>query len=352
MDRGGAQRLIENLVTAVLWIDDAERVIAINPAGEALLSLSARQACGMTLCECVPVAQGLARAVGRALKEAQAVTERQLELKVNGNPPMLVDVAITPVTRPDGSSEVIVEINDIDRRHRIMREEHMLAQNTITGAMIRGMAHEIKNPLGGIRGAAQLLERQLDNAEQREYTRIIIDEADRLSALVDRLAAPAAALRLEEVNVHEVLKVVRDLVAAETHGIGSIVSDYDPSLPPLRGDRDQLIQAFLNLLRNATQAIDNTGNVVIRTRIQRKFTIGTVFHKLVIRIDVIDDGRGVPEELAPSIFYPMVTGRVEGTGLGLPIAQSIVNRHGGVIEFTSEPERTVFTVWLPIANNE
>jgi two-component system nitrogen regulation sensor histidine kinase GlnL len=216
---------------------------------------------------------------------------------------------------------------------------------------MRGLAHEVKNPLGGIRGAAQLLERELGEAHQREYTQIIIGEADRLRKLVDRMLGPRGQQTLSLFNVHEVLEHVRQVVEIEAGQAVTIHRDYDPSLPDLEADRDQLIQALLNVVRNAAQAASGRGgNVTLRTRAQRKFTIGPVMRRLVIRIDIIDDGPGVDPALADSIFFPMVSGRAEGSGLGLPIAQSLVNRQGGLIDFTSTPGNTVFTIWLPLRN--
>jgi two-component system nitrogen regulation sensor histidine kinase GlnL len=212
--------------------------------------------------------------------------------------------------------------------------------------LIRGLAHEVKNPLVGLRGAAQLLERRLDEAELREYTQVIIGEADRLQALVDRMLGPATLPQHVELNIHEVLERVRQLVEAEA-GL-AIDADYDPSIPDLVGDRDQLIQAMLNLLRNAVQSVDGEGRVAIRSRSHRQVTIGQQRHRLVIGIDVIDDGPGIPAEMVESIFYPMVTGRVGGTGLGLSIAQELIHRHGGLIECTSRPGETVFRVLLPL----
>ena len=219
--------------------------------------------------------------------------------------------------------------------------------------MIRGLAHEIKNPLGGVRGAAQLLARELPNEELTEYTNIIIREADRLRDLVDRLLGPHRELDSRELNVHEVLEHVHSLISAETNNQITLIRDYDPSIPEILGDRSQLIQAVLNIVRNALQAAPAIDECVItlRSRALRQFTIGSTRHRLVCRIDIEDNGPGVPSDMLQSIFMPMVTGRPEGTGLGLTIAQSIIARHGGMLECTSKPGCTRFTLYLPMEMN-
>jgi len=243
----------------------------------------------------------------------------------------------------------------VDWRLRINREEHILAQHHTTRALVRNLAHEIKNPLGGLRGAAQLLERELPDPALREYTRIIIGEADRLRGLVDRMLGPNQPRAYDEVSIHEILERVCGLVEAEANSGIRIERDYDPSIPPVWGDADRLIQAVLNVVRNAVQVLDRRGIITLRTRVQRQYTIGSKRHKLVARLDVIDDGPGIPSEWQEQIFYPMISGRPNGTGLGLSIAQNIVNQaqnivnqHGGLIECVSRPGETVFTLLLPL----
>ncbi len=216
--------------------------------------------------------------------------------------------------------------------------------------MIRGLAHEIKNPLGGLRGAAQLLERELPDPQLTEYTKIIIDEADRLQNLLNRMLGPNTLPNLRETNIHHVLERVRSLVLAEAPPGIEITRDYDPSIPNLNADSDQLIQAALNLVRNAVQALGQHGSIILRTRAQRQITIGHERHRLVLTLEVIDNGPGIPQEIQERIFYPMVTGHANGTGLGFSIAQSLINRHGGLIECTSEPGNTIFRILLPLEN--
>ena len=214
--------------------------------------------------------------------------------------------------------------------------------------MIRQLAHEIKNPLGGIRGAAQLLARQLSNDELTEYTDVVISETDRLAALVDTLLGPGGPPNKVPVNVHELLEYVVRLIEAECPSKLRFVRDYDPGLPLIDLDRDLMVQAFLNLVRNAVTALDGQGTVTLRSRAHSNFTIGNVRHRVIATIEIGDDGPGIPPELQDSVFYPLVTSRPEGTGLGLPAAQELLSRHGGLIEFESRPGRTVFAVRIPL----
>ena len=218
--------------------------------------------------------------------------------------------------------------------------------------MVRQLAHEIKNPLGGLRGAAQLLERQLDSDDLREYTGVIISEADRLAALVDTLLGPGGPPNRQIVNIHELLEYVLRLVEPETSANISIVRDYDAGLPDTELDRDQLVQAFLNLVRNALTALSGQGRITLRTRALINFTIGETLHPVAISIDIEDDGPGIPPELQDSVFYPLVTSNPEGTGLGLPVAQELISRHHGLIEFESRPGRTVFQVRIPLQQGD
>jgi two-component system nitrogen regulation sensor histidine kinase GlnL len=214
--------------------------------------------------------------------------------------------------------------------------------------MIRQLAHEIKNPLGGIRGAAQLLERQLAEAELSEYTDVIISETDRLAGLVDTLLGPGGPPNKQAVNVHELLEYVVRIIEAEDQKKLTIVRDYDPGLPEIKLDQDQMVQAFLNLVRNAAMALDGQGTIILRSRAITNFTIGDVRHRVIATVEIEDDGPGIPPDLQDTIFYPLVTSRPDGTGLGLPAAQELISRHNGLIEFESRPGRTVFSVRIPL----
>ncbi len=258
----------------------------------------------------------------------------------------IVDCRVSPIDVDD--AVLLVEISDVTRRNQISRENALLIQHGAGRKMIRQMAHEIKNPLGGIRGAAQLLARQLSDAELREYTDVVISETDRLAGLVNTLLGPGGPPNKKPVNVHELLEYVVRIIEAEGPKKVKIRRDYDPGLPEIDLDRDQMVQAFLNLVRNAAAVLDGLGTITLRSRAVSNFTIGNVRHRVIASIEIEDDGPGIPYDLQDSVFYPLVTTRPDGTGLGLPTAQELINRHGGLIEFDSRPGRTIFYVRIPI----
>jgi two-component system nitrogen regulation sensor histidine kinase GlnL len=258
----------------------------------------------------------------------------------------IVDCRVSPIDC--GGAALLVEMTDVTRRNRITRENALLIQHGAGRQMVRQLAHEIKNPLGGIRGAAQLLSRQLKDAEQREYTDVVISETDRLAALVDTLLGPGGPPNKEPINVHELLEYVVRIVEAEDNRSLTIRRDYDPGLPMIDLDRAQMVQAILNLMRNAVAALDGQGSITLRSRAVLNFNIGDVRHRVIASIEIEDDGPGIPLELQDSIFYPLVTSRPDGTGLGLPAAQEMLSRHGGMIEFQSRPGRTVFIMRIPL----
>lgn len=260
----------------------------------------------------------------------------------------LVDCRVSAVERGDDTNVLLVEMSDVTRRSKISRENALLIQHGAGRQMIRQLAHEIKNPLGGLRGAAQLLERQLDSDEMKQYTAVIISEADRLAALVDTLLGPGGPPNKQLVNLHELIEYVMRLVDPDLGNSVRVQRDYDPGLPDIELDRDQLVQALLNLVRNAITSLAGQGRLTLRTRAVMNFTIGDIRHPVVASIEIEDDGPGIPQDLQDSIFYPLVTSRPDGTGLGLPAAQELVGRHGGLIEFESRPGRTVFQVRIPL----
>jgi two-component system, NtrC family, nitrogen regulation sensor histidine kinase GlnL len=351
MADGSSQRILENLATAVLTFDDLLRLTSINPAGEMLFELSAKKVLGQRLAELLPHAQRLEKFLGETLASRHPFTARSVRLVLPGARIITVDCTVAPFTDSNRQDGLLVEITQVDRLLRLTREENLLDRQAANRAVIRGLAHEIKNPLGGLRGAAQLLERELPDVALKEYTRIIIHEADRLRNLVDRMIGPHQPLKLNPLNIHEVLEHVRKLVLVETPVGLTIETSYDPSLPEIHGDAEQLVQAVLNIVRNSVQAMNGKGRIRLTTRIERSFTIGLKRHRMVLRVSIEDNGPGIPEELQEHVFYPMVTGRADGTGLGLPIAQDIIHRHGGLIEFVSHPGETIFTLFVPLENS-
>jgi len=350
--------LFEHLTTAVVYLDAELQIAYMNPAAEALLAASARQMQGARLEGMLGEDNELIRRIREAAETGEAYTERELTLTFPAGGTATVDCAVTPLVEPRGPDGMLLELTALDRHLRISRDERLVSQQAAAREVVRGLAHEIKNPLGGLRGAAQLLARDLAEEQLREYTDVIITEADRLRGLVDALSGPERPPHRSEVNIHEVLEHVRTLGGTEADAGVDLVTDYDPSLPPLRADADQLVQATLNLVRNAVQALaeqagrGEAARVVLRTRAQRQFTIGRHRHRVVVRVEIDDNGPGIPPELAENVFYPMVTGRREGTGLGLSIARELIHRHGGLLECESPSGGgTRLRFYLPLADS-
>ena len=340
--------VLDSLATAVVAIDHAMRIRYVNNAAEQLLGVSARKVVGQRLTRALTIPDSLFGRIRETLQNGQPFTDRHVTVEPHGRDPQVVDLSLSPYRPEDSLSGLILEINLIDRPQRIARDEAMLAQQDTARSLLRGLAHEIKNPLGGLRGAAQLLDRQLPDIELSEYTQIIIREADRLQGLIDRMLGPTTRPRRERVNLHEVLEHVRKIVIAGAPEGVEIRFDYDPSIPECLTDRDRLVQVILNIAGNALQAISAFGRITFRSRIVSNFTIGGSRHSLVACLEINDNGPGVPETLIDQIFYPMVSGTDHGTGLGLSIAQSTMNQLGGLIECDSEPGNTTFTVLIPV----
>ena len=345
--RVSPEALLEGLTTAVISLDPELRVSGLNAACESLFGVSRRIAEAQPLALALPHFAPHEARLREALDAGTGFIERELELTRPGEQAITVDCTVTPLLLGKKAG-LLVELVPLDRHLRISRDGQLSAQFDASRELIRGLAHEIKNPLGGIRGAAQLIEREIPDSEHRENTGVIIKEADRLQNLVDRLLGPSRLPKRERLNVHEVIEHVRKLLEAEAPRGVAVTRDYDPSLPDLGGDREQLIQAVLNVTRNALQALDGAGRITLRSRARRQLTIAGKMHKLVAVVEVEDDGPGVPAELQEKIFYPMVTTRPGGTGLGLPIAQHLVHSHGGLIECRSRPGCTVFSLYLPL----
>jgi len=346
------KRLLDHLRTAVMLLDAELVVRYLNPAAEMLLSTSAARCLGAPLPDYFFADHDVRAALAQCIDNGHPFTRREAHLLVQPGTEVTVDYSVSQLNEPGQPPLLLVEMQPLDRLLRITREEALIHAHQATRALVRGVAHELKNPLGGIRGAAQLLERALPDPELAEYTRVIIHEADRLRNLADRMLGPRRMPVMAEINIHECLEHVRQLMLAEYPDRLRIDRDYDPSLPEVPADRDQLIQVLLNLVRNAAQALSESrtpqARIVLRTRALRQFTIGAQRHRLVMRIAIEDNGPGLPEELRETLFYPMVSGRASGSGLGLSIAQSIMSQHRGLIECESVPGKTVFSLLLPM----
>jgi two-component system, NtrC family, nitrogen regulation sensor histidine kinase GlnL len=342
--------LIDALSTGIVMLDAQLCAIYANVAAQDLLAFSLNQARGRPFVDFLHDANGLTGILRRALETGEVIADRELVIRPVGAPrdARILDVTITPLPGQVTGTHLLLELADTTQRQRISRENDLMARLDGSRLMIRQLAHEIKNPLGGLRGAAQLLERELQEASLKEYTRVIIGEADRLTTLVDSMAGPNRAPQKVNINVHEICEHVYHLLRAEARNSVSVERDYDPSLPDSMLDRHQAVQALLNVARNALQAVADSGRIVLRTRALSNVSIGSARHRLVACVEVEDNGPGVPDQLRSSIFYPLVTGRANGTGLGLAVAQELVTRNGGLIEFESEPGRTIFTLLLPL----
>jgi len=342
---------LELLATAVLLLDETLEVCYANPAAENLFEVSRRQLLGNSARALFGDAPALFQAVDKALANGASYTEQELELGVNGKPRLHLSCTVSVVDAVGVA--LLLEFRHIDQQLKIAREERLLEQQQANRELIRSLAHEIKNPLGGIRGAAQLLERELDRPPLIEYTQVIIGEADRLQTLVNRLLTPHRLPAYRRTNIHELLARVASVVQAEFPEI-VVHPDFDISLPEFEADPEQLTQALLNIVRNAAQALQNVAGareIRVKTRVARSVTLVKRRFRLALAVSIEDNGPGVPEELRDRIFYPLVSGREGGSGLGLTIAQTFVAQHNGTIEWESVPGCTVFTILLPLEFN-
>ena len=346
--------LLDNLNTAVLLLSDELLIDYINPAAESLLQVSSARLCGTSVDALFANSESISDALHQALQLGRPHTRRHEYLRIHGVEASQVDYSITPVEL-QAKKMLLMEMQPIDRFLKINREEALLSVHDTSKSLVRGLAHEIKNPLGGIRGAAQLLDQEITeqgDGEASELCQIITTEADRLCNLVDRLLGPNHLPQVANLSIHEVTEHVATLIEAEVQGQLVLERDYDPSIPEISGDREQLIQAVLNVARNAMQALmdvsQSSRKIIFRTRVQRSFTIAGQYHRVTCRLDIIDNGPGISADIKERIFFPMISGRSEGSGLGLTIAQTAVNGHQGIIECESEAGNTCFSIYLPI----
>ena len=341
---------LEHLASAVIVLDAQHRVVYANPSTEVLFALSATQIHGSQISEVFLHCEILQMAIDNAVKNNSPYREHEFALTTVRQHSFAVTCTVTPVDINDAT--LLLEFQQMDQQLRIAREERMLIQQQANSELLRNLAHEIRNPLGGLRGAAQLLEHELPNPSLREYTQVIIKEADRLQSLMDRLLVPHRVPKYEPTNIHEVLERVRSLLLAESPNNIKVQRDYDTSLPDLIGDREKLIQTVLNIARNAVQAMQSNNTqdakITLRTRAERQVTLSKKRYRVAIKLQIIDNGPGIPLDIRDRIFYPLVSGREGGSGLGLALAQTFVTQHHGMIDCESVPGNTIFTILLPV----
>jgi len=336
---------LELLATAVLLLDERLHVTYANPAAETLLAHGRKHLVGAPLAKALPGNEAFLARLAQAVASDGGFSDNELALELGGQSTMLHCVAV-PVD--EEGARLLIELRELDQQIRIAREAKLLEQQQANRELIRNLAHEIKNPLGGIRGAAQLLERELPDPDLREFTQVIVKETDRLQSLMNRMLTPHRLPQIEMLNVHEVIERVRSLLLAEYPEGLAVRRDYDVSLPDFPGDKESLLQAILNVARNAAQAMAGRGEIVLRTRIARQVTIARTRYRHAVSVEIEDNGPGIPDELAGKVFFPLVSGREGGTGLGLSLAQNYVHQHHGLIEFESTPGSTRFTILLPV----
>ena len=335
--------LADALATPIAWADAAGRLLGCNPAFASWLGVSVRRLVGLALAELDGEGSRLAELLPRLPDTGEAVRVRRARLAFPGGTERFAELWLA---RTDDGG-VRIEVHPADE---FPGEDPATLLPAALSAALKGLAHEIRNPLAGMKGAAQLLGRRVDTDDARELVGLIDAEVDRLAALVERLLNPAPPHAFHPTNIHAVLERVRQLAEVEAGWAIRIVRDFDPSLPEFPGDADRLVQALWNLVRNALES--GASQVQLRTRAEHHLLIGDAAHKLVVRVEIADDGRGVPDDLAERIFLPLVSGRAEGSGLGLPLAQQVAREHRGSLSYRSRPGHTVFTLLIPVPDEE
>ena len=341
---------LEYLASSVILLSAGKLVVYMNPSAEILFALSSTQVVNNDISALFINCDILDTAIENATKNNNPLREHELLITTVRQESFSVTCTITPIDMHD--AKILLEFQQMDQQLRIAKEDRMLIQQQANSELLRNLAHEIRNPLGGLRGAAQLLEYELPHQNLREYTQVIIKEADRLQSLMDRLLVPHRVPQYEPTNIHEVLERVRSLLLAESPNNIIVQRDYDTSLPELIGDREKLIQAALNIARNAVQALLShqveEAKVTLRTRAERQVTLSKKRYRVAIKLEIIDNGPGIPYDLLDKIFYPLVSGREGGSGLGLALAQTFITQHHGMIDCKSQPGNTCFTILLPV----
>ena len=350
MPQLAVDKVLDYLSSSIICLDENLKLCHINATAEILFDTSAASLIGRNFNQLFsPVEPStIVTKLSHFVDQRRPITEHEAKITLSSGKSFSADYTIYPLDEAEVGGNILIEIKPLDRQVQILRDELSQLHKQASQQFARGLAHEIKNPLGGIRGAAQLLEREIIQPSMKEYTDVIISEVDRLQTLVNNMLGPNVRINKKPVNILEILEHIRGLLLVAEPGQFLIHRDYDPSIPELLADKDQLIQAFLNIAQNAVQALGDDGEITFKTRIGRQVTIGQSKHPLVIQIDITDNGSGIAAALSDTIFLPMVTDKPAGSGLGLPIAQEIVSGHGGIIKCESTANGTTFSTILPL----
>ncbi len=344
-------QIFDSLMTAIVVLDTKLNIKTINTAGELLMHTSKGKACAKPFKDLILGTENIIPELREALEYRQPFTRREIELQMPDQESKTVDLTANVLENPKG---LLIEIQPLNRLQNIDKDDQTLVRQETTRRLIKGLAHEIKNPLGGIKGAAQLLDKELPDSDLKEYTKIIVSEVERLSLLVDRMLGPNKLAAFKPTNIYKVLERVIQIVEAENPNYIQWNRDYDPSLPDLEADEDQLIQAILNVIQNACEATQKllTPKITIRIRSARQFTIGAHRHKVVLKLEIIDNGIGIAPEMIERIFFPMITDKPAGSGLGLSITQTVLTQHQGSVQVESKPGSTKFLIHLPFSQSK
>lgn len=344
-----ADKLLDNITTAIIVLDQQFVIRHTNNAGSVLLGQNTKRLCGAKFFSLFRHFSVAMEKFDRVLSEQIGFTNAEVHAILADSRPVLLELKCTSVVQQD-QVFALIECQQIDQQKRIIQESQNENQHQAARHLVRGLAHEIKNPLGGIRGAAQLLQKQLPSKDLTEFTAVIIEQSDRLQNLVDRLLGPNKPPSVLGTNIHLVLDKTLKLIDFEQQYKLPVKRDYDPSIPDINVDPDLIQQALLNIIRNAVQAMNQHHEpplLTISTRVKQHQTIHGNSHKICLEIKIIDNGPGIPAHLTDTLFFPLTSGSSEGTGLGLSISQTLIHQHHGRIDCDSWPGHTEFTLLIP-----